>query len=96
MIDRLKITYLRVCWLPVGLYLLADFYIATFEGWGQWALGIVVLPTLLLSVAFLGIGLWVISDSYQRRQPLLKLVLATALSGSIFFWFLGRSLLQNF
>ena len=95
MIDRFKATYLNICWLPPIIYLLADFYIATFEGWGQWAMGVVVLPALLLSAAFFMAGLWITSDSFKAQKPFLKLSIATLISGSVFLWFLGRALVTE-
>ena len=93
MIDRFKTTYLNICWIPPASYLLADYYIATFEGWGQWAMAVVVLPTMLLSAAFLMTGLWITSDSMKQKLPVLKLAIGTLISGSVFLWFLLRALL---
>jgi hypothetical protein len=58
-------------------------------------MGVVVLPPMLLSAAFLLTGLFMLSDAAQKRAPLLKLGLATILAGSVFIWFVGRTLVLN-
>lgn len=95
MIERLRSTYFYICWLPLALYLVSDIYIGTSTGWGQWAMGVVVLPPMLLSAAFLLAGLFILSDAAQKREPLIFLVLATAVAGSVFIWFVGRTLMMN-
>ena len=93
MLDRLRSTYFYICWLPLGLYLIADVYIATSTGWGQWAIGVVALPPMLLSAAFMLGGLFIISEAAQNKQPFLKVLWATLVAGSVFLWFVARSLL---
>ena len=93
MLDRLRSTYFYICWLPLGLYLLADVYIAMSTGWGQWAIGVVVLPPMLLSAAFMLAGLFIVSEAVQNKEPVLKVGLATFMAGSVFVWFVGRTLL---
>ncbi len=93
MLDRLRPTYYYTCWLPVAIYLAADFYIGTSTGWGQWAMGVVVLPPMLLSAAFLLTGIYMISDVMQKKESIWSLLLATLFAGSIFIIFVTRSLL---
>ena len=96
MLDRLRSTYFYICWLPLGLYVLSDVYIATSTGWGQWALGVVALPPMLLSAAFLLAGLIIVSDAVQNRSPVIKLGFATLVAGSVFLWFVGRTMVLAF
>ena len=93
MLDRLRSTYFYICWLPLGLYLLADIYIATSTGWGPWAIGVVALPPMLLSAAFMLAGLFIVSEAIQSKQPVVKVGLATLVAGSVFIWFVGRTFL---
>lgn len=95
MIERLRSTYFYICWIPLAFYLASDIYIGTSTGWGQWAMGVVVMPPMLLSAAFLLAGLFILSDATKKSEPLLALALATALAGSVFIWFVGRTLLLN-
>ena len=92
MLERLRSTYFYICWLPLGLYLVSDVYVSASTGWGQWAIVVVVLPPMMLSAAFLLTGGLITSDAIARGEPKWKLIFATALSGSVFVWFAGRSL----
>lgn len=93
MLDRLRSTYFYICWLPLALYVASDIYIATSTGWGQWAMGVVVLPPMLLSAAFMLVGVMIVSDMVQQGGPIIKITLATLVAGSVFLWFVGRTLL---
>ena len=95
MIDRLKSTYHLLCWLPLVFYIVADKYVSTVDGWGQWALGAVVLPTILLSVGFFIAGIWITVVSYKKSQPVGRLLFATLLSGSVFLGFGCRLILLD-
>ncbi|MFT7243253.1 MAG: hypothetical protein ACI82A_000595 [Candidatus Azotimanducaceae bacterium] len=55
MLARLRSTYFYICWLPVAVYLLSDVYISTSSGWGQWAMGVVVLPPMLLDKLYIAL-----------------------------------------
>lgn len=92
MIETIRKRFFVICWLPLAIYLVADFYIATFEGWGLWAMGVVVLPALLLSVGFMGLGIWITVDSLNQKTNWIKPLVATVVSGSVFMWFVVRSL----
>ena len=94
MLDRFRATYFYICWLPLGLYILSDVYISTSTGWGQWAIGVVALPPMLLSAAFLLAGLFIISEAIQAGAPVVKVGFATFIAGSVFLWFVGRTLIQ--
>lgn len=93
MLDRLRSTYFYICWLPLALYVASDIYIATSTGWGQWAMGVVVLPPMLLSAAFMLVGVMIVSDMVRQGGSIIKIALATLVAGSVFLWFVGRTLL---
>ncbi len=95
MLDRLRSTYFYICWLPLGLYVLIDVYIATSTGWGQWAISVVVLPPMLLSAAFMLVGLVMVREAVNQNEPAVPLLAATLVAGSVFIWFVCRTLLLN-
>lgn len=93
MLDRLRSTYFYICWLPLGLYVVSDIYIATSTGWGQWAIGVVALPPMLLSAAFMLVGVFIVSDALKQKEPAIKALAATLIAGSVFIWFVSRTFL---
>lgn len=92
MLERLRSAYFYFCWLPPAIYLASDFYIGTSTGWGQWAMGVVVLPPMLLSAAFLLTGIIVVMNDVQKKASVWRLVLSTLVAGSVFIVFVTRSL----
>ena len=95
MLEKLRSIYFYICWLPLGLYVLSDVYITYTTGWGQWAIGVVVMPPMLLSAAFLLAGLFIVSEAAKNKDPVLKLALATSVAGSVFIWFVSRTLILS-
>ncbi len=59
-------------------------------------MGVVVLPPLLLSAAFLLTGALMVSDGIGKKEPVLKLLLATLVAGSVFIWFFLRSVILEY
>lgn len=95
MLERLRSTYFYICWLPLGLYIVSDVYIATSTGWGQWAIGVVAMPPMLLSAAFMLVGLVIVREAVNQKEPAIRLLAATLVAGSVFIWFVCRTLLLN-
>ena len=77
--------------VPLGLHLLALWYVGRFDGWGAWASAPLLLPAMILSAGMLlaGIAIWL---DRRRRGRDLALLAATALAGSVALFYFVRAL----
>ena len=80
-----------VCWLPLGVLLLALRDASHQEGWAGGAIAAAVGPPCVGASAILaaiGIVLWI--RARRRGQRVAGLLVATLVAGSVLLWFLGR------
>lgn len=77
--------------VPLGLHLLALWYLGRFDGWGAWASAPLLLPAIILSSGMLlvGIAIWLERRPHGRDPVLLA---AIALAGSVALFYFVRAL----
>ena len=84
--------YFWTCPIPQLSFWALWFYVGTFEGWGQWAAGPMLLPPLFLSLVMLITGAGFVIHSRKRNKSVVGLTIATLVAGSLALWFLVKAI----
>ncbi len=73
--------------LPLLIFWGLSIYINQFEGWGQWAGGILLLGPVLLSLLVV-----LIVGAKKRQEPVANLWVSTVMAVSLFLYFLAKGI----
>ena len=76
--------------LPLLIFWGLSIYLKQFEGWGQWAGGILLLGPVLLSLLMAVMGVVLIVQARKKNEPAANLWVSTLMSGSIILYVLAR------
>ena len=82
--------------LPLLLFWGLSIYVNQYEGWGQWAAGIILLIPVLLSLVMGVMGVVLIVCAKKKQEPVANLWVSTAMAASVFLYFLVKAISQEF
>jgi hypothetical protein len=82
--------------LPLLIFWGLSIYINQFEGWGQWAGGILLLGPVLLSLLMGVMGVVLIVGAKKRQEPVANLWVSTVMAVSLFLYFLAKGIALEF
>lgn len=86
-----KKIFIWTCALPPLLFWALWLYAGTFEGWGAWAAGPMLIPPLFLSFAMLITGTGLVIHSRKLNESAAGLIIATLVAGSLFLYMLAKA-----
>ena len=78
--------------LPLLLFWGVSIYLNQFEGWGQWAGGILLLGPLLLSLLMAVMGVVLIVREHRQKAPAANLWLSTLMASSLGLYILAKGI----
>ncbi len=87
MVRKFIKVYIYTSWLPLAAYVAALCFLGSLDGWSAWASGKVIIPSLLLSVLYSVIGLFIFFTSMKLIDNIRVFVGAIIISSSIMLWF---------
>ena len=90
MIVNSRKIYLYTSWVPLTLHIIANLHLQTLDGWSQWAIGKVVIPSIVLSAFYVITGLLLFFTKFNNVSTVRYFPLSILLSGSVILWFLMR------
>ena len=67
-------------------------YVNKYEGWGQWAAGIVLLIPVLLSVVMGVMGVVLIVCAKKKKEPVANLWFSTLMAGSLGLYIMAKGI----
>lgn len=82
--------------LPLLTFWGLSIYVNQFEGWGQWAAGIILLIPVLLSLVMGVMGVVLIVCAKKKQAPVANLWLSTLMAGSVGLYILAKGIVQEF
>jgi hypothetical protein len=82
--------------LPLLIFWGLSIYINQFEGWGQWAGGILLLGPVLLSLLMGVMGVVLIVCAKKKQGPVANLWVSTVMAVSLFLYFLAKGIALEF
>ncbi len=85
-----KKIFIWACPLPQLVFWPLWFYVETFEGWGAWAAGPMLIPPIILSFFMLIIGAGLIVHSRKSNESAVGLTIATLIASSLAIFFLVK------
>ncbi len=92
MIQRI---YIWTSPLPLLIFWGLSIYVNQFEGWGQWAAGIILLIPILLSLIMGVMGVVLIVRAHKQKAPVANLWLSTLMASSIGLYILAKGIVQE-
>ena len=72
-----------------------NIYLRQFEGWGQWAGGMLLLGPVLLSLVMAVIGVVLIVQARKKSEPVANLWLSTLMAGSLGLYIMAKGIVQE-
>lgn len=81
--------------LPLLAFWGISIYLGQFEGWGQWAGGILLLGPVLLSLLMAVIGVALIVRARKKNEPVANLWLSTLMAGSLGLYIMAKGIVQE-
>ncbi|MDH5763838.1 MAG: hypothetical protein OEZ51_12715 [Nitrospinota bacterium] len=78
--------------LPLLLFWALTFYVNQYEGWGQWAGGILLLGPVLLSLLMAVMGVILIVQALKQKAPVANLWFSTLMAGSLVLFLLVKGI----
>jgi hypothetical protein len=81
--------------LPLLVFWAVSIYLKQFEGWGQWAGGILLLGPVLLSLVMAVIGVVLIVQARKKSEPVANLWFSTLMAASLFLYSLVMMTLEE-
>ena len=81
--------------LPLLLFWGVSAYVNQYEGWGQWASGIVLLLPVLLSLLMALMGVVLIVQARKQKAPVANLWFSTLMAGSIVLYILAKGIVME-
>ena len=82
--------------LPLLTFWGVSIYLKQFEGWGQWAGGVLFLGPVLLSLLMTVMGIVLIVLARKQKTPVANLWFSTLMAGSLFLYALVAMTAQEF
>jgi hypothetical protein len=81
--------------LPLLVFWGLSIYVNQYEGWGQWAAGIILLIPVLLSLIMGVMGVVLIVCAKKKQEPVANLWVSTVMAASLFLYFLAKGIVQE-
>ncbi len=81
--------------LPLLMFWGVSIYLNQFEGWGQWAGGILLLGPVLLSLLMAVIGVALIVQARKKDEPVANLWFSTLMAGSLGLYIMAKGIVQE-
>lgn len=81
--------------LPLLMFWGFSIYINQYEGWGQWAAGILLLGPVLLSLVMGVMGVVLIVQARKQSEPVANLWFSTLMAGSVGLYILAKGIAQE-
>ena len=72
------------------MYFAAYIYLGILDGWGPWAAGKIIIPSLILSLIYAIIGLFLFFTKFNQITTVKTFPISILLSSSVMLWFLAR------
>ena len=72
------------------MYIAAYIYLGALDGWGQWATGKIIVPSLILSSIYAIIGIFLLFTKLNQVATVKAFPFSILLSSSVIIWFLTR------
>ena len=79
--------------LPLLLFWGLSIYMNQYEGWGQWAGGILLLGPVLLSLLMAVMGVILIVQARKQKAPVANLWFSTLMAGSLALYVLAKGII---
>ena len=91
----MRSVFVKACWLPAALWIATLIYIEPYDGWGAWGAGMLLLPSVMLSVAWAAVGAILLAYNAFRRRPLdIPVLTAMLIGGCVIGYYLVRNALR--
>ena len=90
MTINLRKIYLYTSWFPLAMYIAAYIYLGALDGWGQWATGKAIIPSLILSLVYAITGFFLFFTKFNQVATVKAFPFSILLSSSVMLWFLAR------
>ena len=90
--DNAKKIFIWTSALPQLSFWALWFYTETFDGWGQWAAGPMLIPPIFLSLVMLITGAGFVVHSRKMNESGAGLIIATLVAGSLALWVLVKGI----
>jgi lipoprotein signal peptidase len=81
--------------LPLLMFWGVSIYLNQFEGWGQWAGGILLLGPVVLSLLMAVMGIVLIVFTKKKQEPVANLWFSTLMAGSLGLYVLIKGIVQE-
>jgi hypothetical protein len=87
-VVRWRRWFLASSWLPPAIWGATLVYLRPYDGWGAWAAAPLLLPSVWLAAAWLGVGLLLLVRNAVREGALdLPLLVATVTGGAALIYY---------